>query len=187
MLSLPLHWARAPNACMHWAHACMHWAHAPNEDFCMHVACSIESTMHPCRGCAYVLWPARTRSCGSSSPPPCPWLDVHGSMSMAPTPHATMSMAIRWEDIRGVWDGHVGWACGVGVRGWARERHGSRAEGPRVRNRPCDHATNGNVARGSDHATWPVGRRCVARWRTLLYVWCLLRSIRRSICISYAV
>ena len=83
------------------------------------------------------------------------------------------------------WDGRVGWACGVGVRGWARERHGSRAEGPRVRNRPCDHATNGNVARGSDHATWLVGRRCVARWRTLLYVWRLLRSIRRSI--SYAV
>ena len=190
MLSLPLHWARAPNACMHWAHACMHWAHAPNEDFCMHVDCSIESTMHPCRGCAYVLWPARTRSCGSSSPPPCPWLDVHGSMSMArcpwPPPHTP---PCPWPSAGrtsvGVWDGRVGWACGVGVRGWARERHGSRAEGPRVRNRPCDHATNGNVARGSDHTTWLVGRRCVARWRTLLYVWRLLRSIRRSI--SYAV
>ena len=91
MLSLPLHWAHAPNACMHWTHACMHWAHAPNEDFCMHVACSIESTMHPCRGCAYVLWPARTRSCGSSSPPPCPW------------PSAGRTS--------------VGWACGVGMWG----------------------------------------------------------------------
>ena len=51
---MPLHWARAPNACMHWAHACMHWAHAPKEDFCMHVGSSMKSrcTMHLCRGCA---------------------------------------------------------------------------------------------------------------------------------------
>ena len=52
MLSLPLHWARAPNACMHWAHACMHWAHAPNEDFCMHRSVKSRCTMHLCRGCA---------------------------------------------------------------------------------------------------------------------------------------
>ena len=47
MLSLPLHWAHAPNACMHWERA-------PNEDLSMHVGCSMKSrcTMHLCRGCA---------------------------------------------------------------------------------------------------------------------------------------
>ena len=44
---MPLHWAHAPNACMHWERA-------PNEDLSMHVGCSMKSrcTMHLCRGCA---------------------------------------------------------------------------------------------------------------------------------------
>ena len=129
MLSLPLHWARAPNACMHWAHACMHWAHAPNEDFCMHMDCSFESTMHRCRGCACVLWPARTRSCGSSSPPPCPW------------PSAGRTFVACG---MGVWGGHVGWACVGG--------HGSgTAAGLKGQGFGTDHAIMRRTA------TWLVG------------------------------
>ena len=143
---------------MHWAHACMHWARAPNEDFCMHVDCSIESTMHPCRGCAYVLWPARTRSCGSSSPPPCPWLDVHGSMSMArcpwldvhgphPTRHHVHGHPLGghpWACGMGVWGGHVGWACVGG--------HGSgTAAGLKGQGFGTDHAIMRRTA------TWLVG------------------------------
>ena len=182
---MPLHWAHAPNACMHWAHACMHWVTLRMRTFACMWAVPLKVRCTRAVGApTFCGLPARAPAARHRRH------HVHGSMSMArcpwPPPHTP---PCPWPSAGktsvGVWDGRVGWACGVGVRGWARERHGSRAEGPRVRNRPCDHATNGNVARGSDHATWPVGRRCVARWRTLLYVWCLLRSIRRSI--SYAV